>query len=382
MSLPTRWSRRAFVQGVGYASAASAVGTLLPASAALSLHQDAPGFAYVGSAAHGGKLLVFSVSGNRWTLQQRVASRVPASLALHPHGRFLYTVNQVDETDGLPRGSVEAYAIASDGRITLLNRQPLALSAVRPRQLAISPDGSSLVVAVHGGGAYNLLSIKKDGALEPVRSRLKETGSGLHPQLQASAHPHTAIFDPTGRFLFATDEGCDRLSAFAIHEGKLARRQQVQTAAGSGPGHAVIHDSGSLFYVANGAANGLQGSIAGYRIDISTGRIEGLLSSVNMPSSSVANGLHLRGNILYAASTDGVSVWQINPQTGGLTQTQQWSDGSPEALATTADGRAMIALDRTRNRVMHAVVAPTSGRLLESSAVAEIDAPISIALRA
>ena len=98
------------------------------------------------------------------------SSAAPSSLALDASERFLYAVNEVDEYEGLPSGTVEAYAIdAADGTLTFVNRQSLSLSATAPRHAAVSPDGRSLVVAVHGGGAYNVL---------PLGNRWKR-GSGI-----------------------------------------------------------------------------------------------------------------------------------------------------------------------------------------------------------
>ena len=47
-----------------------------------------------------------------------VLSATPSSLVLDAGERFLYAVNEVDEYEGLPSGTVEAYAIdAIDGSL-------------------------------------------------------------------------------------------------------------------------------------------------------------------------------------------------------------------------------------------------------------------------
>src|ERR1035437_4093863 len=122
----------------------------------------------------------------------------PSCLTLQPSRKFLYAVNEIDEYQGLPTGTVEAYSIdARDGRLTLLNRQPLSLSATAPRHLAISPDGSKLIVAVHGGGSYNVLPLHTDGSLERVSGILKEVGSGPAQERQHASHPQMVLFDTT-----------------------------------------------------------------------------------------------------------------------------------------------------------------------------------------
>ncbi len=152
-----------------------------------------------------------------------------------------YAANDVDEFEGLPRGTVDVYA----GR-SLVQRQPLSLSATHPRGLVISPDNRYLVVAAFGGGVYNVLPVKPDGTLEPVCGIFKEVGCGPHPTEQTSAHPHSLTFDPSGRFLVSSDFGCDRLSVFRLSgQGKLVRQSYLQVDPGSGPG-AIAFDRSSL----------------------------------------------------------------------------------------------------------------------------------------
>ena len=119
---------------------------------------------------------------NDWRLSQTIGSNKPSCLTLHPSRKYIYVANEIDNYQGLPTGTIEAYSIdGRDGRLTLLNRQPLSLSAIAPRYVVVSPDGSRLIVAMHGGGSYNLLPIRTDGYLERVSGILKEVGSGPDP---------------------------------------------------------------------------------------------------------------------------------------------------------------------------------------------------------
>src|SRR5579871_1934477 len=178
MKQRTLWSRREFVQSIGCSSFAAA-GPRLPWLTTAA--QPSPRFAYVGfsTAAQGPTgVQVFAIRRERWTRVQTIPSEHPTALALHPSQHFLYAVNEISSHQGLPLGTVEAYGIdPHDGHITLLNRQSLSLSGTLPRHLAISPDGRNVVVALHGGGAYNVLPIGADGMLGKVSGILKEVGS-------------------------------------------------------------------------------------------------------------------------------------------------------------------------------------------------------------
>jgi 6-phosphogluconolactonase len=193
---------------------------------------------------------VLAISDGAWTPVQTVTSANPSFLAVHPSQRFLYAINEIDSYQGLPTGTAEAYAIdARDGRLTLLNRQPLSLSGVVPAHLAVSPDGRALAVALYGGGAYNVLPIEPDGKLGKVSGIEKETGSGPDAERQESPHPHMMLFDASGRYLLGTDLGTDRINVFTLAEGKLALHGRTSVSPGSGPRHLALHLSQRFVYL-------------------------------------------------------------------------------------------------------------------------------------
>lgn len=201
---------------------------------------------------------------------QVVESANPSFLAVHPNQRFLYAINELEVYEGRPNGSAEAYAIdARDGKLTLLNRQPLSLSGTNPAHVVVSPDGKHLCVSIYSGGAYNLLPIGEDGKLGTVSGIFKDTGSGPRPE-QEAPHAHMMLFDTTGQHVIGTDLGTDRINVFAIEGGKLAPRDRAQLKPGSGPRHLALHPQGKLLYV----INELEGSVACHGYDPATGHVQ------------------------------------------------------------------------------------------------------------
>jgi 6-phosphogluconolactonase (cycloisomerase 2 family) len=162
---------------------------------------------------------------------------------------FFFAVNEISEYQGLPAGSVESWAIhPPTGRRILISRQSLSLSATMPKSLALSPDRRHIVVAVYGGGCYNVLPVNTNGEIGPVTQVFKEIGSGPHPK-QATAHPYSVLFHPSGQFLITTDLGADRISVFRFHEGRMTRVHQLKAPAGSGPAQLEMNPTGSQFVV-------------------------------------------------------------------------------------------------------------------------------------
>lgn len=406
--------RRAVMQWIGGASALGALTPMVPAgaqtpdtgaAATTASTAPAPRFAYVGtytSDAPGGTaggpaskgIYVLAIRDGSWTPVQTVASANPSFLAVHPSRRFLYAINEIDTYQGLPTGTAEAYAIdANDGRLTLLNRQPLSLSGVVPAHLAVSPDGRALAVALYGGGAYNVLPIEADGRLGKVSGIEKETGTGPDAQRQESPHPHMVLFDGTGQRLLATDLGTDRINAFTLADGQLALLGRTAVAPGSGPRHLALHPSQRFLYV----VNELDATVAGFGYDAASGKVGEQRQRVSTvpegytgQKNAAALVMHPSGQFLYASNrrlksdhpmADSIAVFRIDASNGALTPLQHWSEDLrfPRALAMTPGGSHLYALSQKGDTLLRLRIDPASGKLDQPVQVAQVPTPVCLA---
>jgi 6-phosphogluconolactonase len=354
------WTRREFVRG-----AAGLVS--LP-----YLPSPSPGFAYVASGE--GAVHVFLVEGERWTKIQRVSSPAPACVLLSPSQQTLYVANEVEAHEGLPRGTVAAFRIDPlDGRLTLSSRRPLSLSATRPRHMALSPDGKVLAVAAYGGGIYNLFPVAEDGSLDQPPSIFKDAGSGGDPQLQGAAHPHSLVFDSSGRRLLASDFGSDRLSVFAVEGGRLQRLAQRPTGSGSGPGATVVHPEGRLVY----AWHELESTLACYRYDAMSGTVGETIQKLPFPRSSAGTlAMHPSGRMLYTSQ----GVWQIDGGSGRVTRTQHLLPNASQ-ISAAPDGGSIYILDGGTGSIYQLAADRVTGELHSKTRVALVSEPKSLAIR-
>jgi 6-phosphogluconolactonase len=368
------WTRREFVRG-----AAGMVA--LPHLPLGAVAAPSPQFAYVASG--DGSLHVFRLRGEVWTTTQRVPSSAPACILLSPAQRTLYVANDVDAHEGLPRGTVEAFHVDPlDGRLTLVGRTPLSLSATHPRHLALSPDGKVLAVAAYGGAIYNLLHIAEDGSLGQPSSIFKQTGCGPHAHSQASAHPHTLLFDAGGRHLLSSDFGSDRLSVFAVEGGRLQRRMQLATAEGSGPGACALHPAGSVFY----AWHNLQSTLACYGYDGVSGSIGDTLQRLSFPTASLhALALHPSGRMLYTSqeNRNELKAWHVDANDGRLTQAKgvMLGEAAPTHLMASPDGESIFVLDGPGGSIYKVTADRTTGELHDKARVAAVNQPKNIVLK-
>jgi 6-phosphogluconolactonase (cycloisomerase 2 family) len=269
---------------------------------------------------------------------------------------------------------VEAYGIdPSTGRLELKNRVALSLSGILPRDLAISPDGRSLVVAVHGGGAYNVLPIQADGRLGRVSGILKEVGSGPHSS-QAGAHPSAVIFDRFGRLLTA-DEGTDKLSVISLGDGGLTVTDRCKVTAGSGPSSIVLDHSGNRLFV----AHALNGSVSSFGYNETAGRI---LDRTHTVRASAAGemamlAMHPSGDVLYSSHGDGMDVWKIAAN-GSLDALTGVEGVQVNRLYVTADGKSLLAL--SDDGVLRMKIHPATHLPAAPAKVADLSKAVSIAI--
>lgn len=380
------WSRRDFLKSTGWSSLSGVASRFAWISGSSEPAQQ-PRFAYVssmGDSKGGSKdegIHVFAVERGRWRKIQSISSERPAFLALHPSQQSLYVVNEIDSYRHLPTGSVESFAIdPRSGHLSLLNRQPLSLSATSPRHLAIAADGSSLVVASHGGGAYNLLPLAPNGALERVSSIVKETGSSLHQEHQTASHPQMVLFDSTGRMLSA-DLGSDRLSVFSVAGGRLASNHRSSSRAGAGPRQIALQPDGQRLFV----AHGLEASISCYRYDTASGQIGDTLAHTQISQNQipVAMAMHPSGRFLYTSHSEGVAAWRINASTGDLTpiHTMRESLRGVHAMMASPEGSSLILTAREQNSILRLELDPVDGRIRSAASVAKLPAPASVAMK-
>lgn len=194
---------------------------------------------------------VFSFDRKAGTMQpvQSVSNaKSPSFLALHPSGRYLYSVNEgADKT-----GGVSSYAVAKKtGKLTYLNSQPS-----RGRNacyVSIDHTGKTAFVANYTSGSLGVLPINTDGTLLAPTDSVQYSGSSANTKRQEGPHIHSAIIGSGNRFLYVADLGTDTLHILTV-DPKMstvtpAKMPFVAVKPGSGPRHFALHPNGKYAYL-------------------------------------------------------------------------------------------------------------------------------------
>lgn len=318
----SRVDRRAFLTGIGLGGAAF---LLSPFRLRAVFRKDAKEFLFcIGSFAEGddGTLHILHIQRGKPSVLHSMPSARPSAIVRHPYRSLLYVANDVSRHQYRPRGTVETFAVdQATGKLELVGRQPLSLSATRPRSVAISPDGRSLLIAAFGGGSYNVLPIDESGLPGAPSSILKQIGHGEHRIEQASAHPSHVLFHPETGVAVATDYGADRLDIITADDDSGNRRMRVTgrlpCAAGSGPRETALHSGGKLFAV----GYALRPALTVFRLTSENKLMTTTQVLLNHAPTAIC--FHPEHNVLYTAQNRGrnealLTAWRVAPQTGSL----------------------------------------------------------------
>ncbi|MCL7380563.1 lactonase family protein [Streptomyces sp. 35G-GA-8] len=360
----------------------------------------APGeatYAYVASYANssaepspdGIGLYVFQVDPDTGALTQvqAVTGSSPAWIEVDPSRRFLYACYSLRGGPTGRVGAIDAFAIdRRTGKLEPLNRVSLGDSG--PSQLTIAPDGRHAVVANYYYGEYIVLPIGNDGRLGPVSGRFQNTGSGPHPR-QDSAHPHAVAFDPRGRFLGTADLGIDKLQIFRLTGGGLDLVSEVSVPPGTGPRHIAFgRDSRSLYAIGE-----LDGTVTAFAYDPTTGAIGQASQTLaseppgysGPPSGAEIAVHHPSGGFLYASNRGSQSVagYRIDGSTGKLTVVGYATQGvsGPTNFVIDPSGRWLYVNSSTANSVVQFSIDHSTGELKPTGRTTAVPSPLVMTFR-
>ncbi len=311
----------------------------------------------------------------------------PTFLAVHPSGRFLYAVNEVDEYEGKPSGSVSAFAIdRKTGALRLLNR--VGSLGKGPAHLSLDQTGKYLLVANYGGGNVAVFPIGDDGRIGTSTSFVQHSGSGANPERQAGPHAHQIIVSSDNRFVLVADLGLDEVLVykFDAKHGTLSPNnlQFAKTEPGAGPRHAAFQPNGRILYV----LNELTSTVDTFSFDPRSGKTKELESLSTLPKNFAGKNtdaeivVDAKGKFVYASSRghDSMTVFTVDPKTGRLSQVQDISSGgkAPRNFAIDPTGKWLFAANQNSNNIVLFQVDPNTGQLTPIQRVLETNAPVCV----
>lgn len=282
---------------------------------------------------------------------------------IHPEGHALYSISSDPATDdeGDRNGSVAAYSIDREsGRLTFLNAQ--STEGRGPAHVSLDPQGKFAFVSNYGGGNLSVYPIQSDGSLGAAVDVVQHEGSSINPRRQTRPYVHSIIPSPDGRFIYAVDLGTDYVAIYEVDRetGKLSPAEQpfLDLEPGSGPRHFTFHPSGDFAYT----VDELSSTVTANAVNKQTGALDPVQRITMLPEdfdgTSSAADIHISpdGKFLYASNRghDSLAIYRIDQSTGRLELVghEPTRGGHPRNFAIDKFGEFVFVANRDNDNVV------------------------------
>ena len=346
---------------------------------------------YLGTYTRGGKsegIYVCELNlakGTLTNLRLAAKSKNPSFLAIHPSGRFLYSVSEIADFEGGKTGGVSSFALDSKtGSLKFLNKKPSGGGG--PCHLVVDHKGKNVLVANYGGGSVNVLAIGADGRLADPTGFVQHKGSSVNPRRQKGPHAHSINLDVKGAYAFAADLGLDKVLVYRFDAaaGTLAPNKvpSASVAPGGGPRHFAFHPGGKYAYV----INEMTSTVTAFSYDSSAGKLSNIQTITTLPdgfkggNSTAEVQVSPDGKLLFGSNRghDSIAVFSIDSSSGRLTARGHQPTGgkTPRNFGVDPTGRFLLAANQNSGTVVVFRIGP--GGLTPTGSVLEVPRPVCV----
>jgi 6-phosphogluconolactonase len=310
----------------------------------------------------------------------------PTFLALHPNGKFLYAVNEVNTFHGKKAGAVSGWSIDhATGKLTLINQ--VSSASPGPCHLIVDSTGKTLLVANYAGGSFASFPIGADGKLGEAKSFIQETGSSVDKSRQSEPHGHSVNLPKSDKFMLGADLGTDHVMIFKLDAANATLTANdppfASVKPGSGPRHLVIAPDQKHVYVLSEMAS----SITTFEFNAATGAMKDIDVVSTLPagfkgeSSGAEIQIDARGEHLYTSNRghDSISVFDIDKNTAKPKLVQNVSTGGsiPRGFVIDPSGNFIVVGNQKTNNITTLRIDHATGKLTPVGGKVELGAPVT-----
>ncbi|WP_340105977.1 lactonase family protein [Rhodohalobacter sp. 8-1] len=288
-------------------------------------------FVYVGTfddrGSEGLYVFEFDRESGGMTQIQTVSDRPgPNFQAIHPGGKYLYSVSGDAFSENIEHGTISAYQVDSQtGMLQLINEQ--SVEGRGTAHVSVDPLGEFAYVSNYSEGNLSVFTISENGGVSEAVDVVQHEGSSVNERRQNAPHVHSIIPSADGRFIYVSDLGTDQIVIYEVDRttGELSPAEvpYVESTPGSGPRHFTIHPGGEFAY----SAEELSSTVAVFSVNQNNGALEEIQRITMLPEGYDGNNsaadIHLSpdGGFLYASNRghDSLVIYRVDAETGALT---------------------------------------------------------------
>jgi 6-phosphogluconolactonase len=316
-------------------------------------HNGAPewGYLYV-SGAHP-TISIFKlnlVDGTATKVGAATAGTVPSYLAFAPNRKYLYAIDEVDQS------RIFAFIVdPASGTLREINEQ-MTGGAGAPH-LAVHPSGRWLVVAHYDSSIVTVHPLAPEGAV----------GKAVDTR-QPGKSAHQAVFASGGRFVFIPCLGSNLVAQYRFEDGKLVPNDPPFVTVRGGPRHMAFDPHERFAYV----LGELENVITSFRYDAGRGTLSDpqTLPTIEPGGSREETAhvaVHPSGRFLYVSNgnDNSIAIFSIDEGTGRLQKLgyERGMIGFPRDFTIDPRGAHLIVANRDLASVVIFRIDPASGML-------------------
>lgn len=310
----------------------------------------------------------------------------PSYLTLDPTKKFLYSVNELKEFEGLASGAVSSFEVEpGTGKLSFLNKR--ATRGTDPCHVCTNDLGTHVYVSNFMSGSVCVFPILKDGSLDKDSQFIQHEGSSVNPTRQVGPHAHSLIFSPSNNYAFVPDLGIDKLMSYKtdFEKGCLETGvfPKLSLTPGSGPRHCVFHQNGKFLYL----ICELDSTMIAYIYDEEKCTFEYLQTVPTLPAdfsgeSTCADVQILpNGEYIYGSNRghDSVVIYRIDQKSGKLSYVDHVSTHgkTPRNFAIDPTGTFLLVGNQDSDNIVVFRINPLTG-MLDKVFETEVPTPVCI----
>jgi 6-phosphogluconolactonase len=173
----------------------------------------------------------------------------PSYFCYSEKNKIFYILNEVMEFKGQFGGGLSTFRY-DDEKVRFEKLNEMLIPYGGPCFISLSADSSYLFVANYPNGSVAVVRLDEKGIPETI------TDTILYVREEPDrSHAHMILHDPSGKYVYVTDLGLDRVVTYEFDKntGKLNQTAEgiAELPKGSGPRHFAFSKDGSKMYVIN-----------------------------------------------------------------------------------------------------------------------------------
>jgi 6-phosphogluconolactonase len=311
-------------------------------------------------------------------LSEAEAGPNPSYFCISKKRGLIYAANEVMQFNGINGGAVTALRYdAKNG--TMEKVKDLLVPDGGPCFISLSPDESYLFLANYSSSSIAVVKLDADGIPESVSDKI------AFPEKDGNiSHPHMISFDPSGKKVYQTDLGLDRIVIydFDSQTGKLTESGIVNFTKGTGPRHFVFNSAGTKMYV----ICELNSTISTLDVDKNGGlKIIQTLTTLadDFKGESNCGDVHLGNNeqFLYGSNRgeNSIVVFKVEPD-GKLKLAGRTSCGGdwPRNFVIDPSGKYLLTANQKSGNIVLYKIDQKTGLPVATSKEFKVDSPVCL----